>query len=100
MKLFTVSIALVATIVIPFTLAQSLADLPTCAQQPAIAAIEDTGCGLTDIACVCKNVVFIQALQNTVAKLCSGTQQTGTYLLNTILGLAADHGSTLGEDSY
>ena len=56
-----------------------LEGLPQCAQAPALASIGDSGCQLTDIACICKNQAFLSGLQTKVATACTNpTDQAGT----------------------
>jgi len=48
-----------------------LVGLPACAQDPAEAALAQTGCNVTDKNCVCSSQPFIIALTNTVLQDCS-----------------------------
>ncbi|UPK92254.1 hypothetical protein LCI18_003189 [Fusarium solani-melongenae] len=50
-------------------LAQS--GLPSCAQSCALSILASSGCGSTDVACVCKSKVFVEGYSSCVAKACT-----------------------------
>ncbi|MCJ1357548.1 MAG: hypothetical protein MMC33_007544 [Icmadophila ericetorum] len=62
--------ASLATILLSLSNAQNLGDLPTCAQTPTLTGIASTGCGATDIQCVCKDQSFLNSLLPVLEKAC------------------------------
>ncbi|MCJ1245550.1 hypothetical protein MMC30_002754 [Trapelia coarctata] len=69
-RFLSASLAALA-IAVPFTMAQDLSSLPTCAQAPALSSIASTSCQLTDFSCICKDTAFITALTPQIEKACS-----------------------------
>ncbi|MCJ1240767.1 hypothetical protein MMC14_008771 [Varicellaria rhodocarpa] len=62
---------ILTALIAPFTQAQSLSELPTCAEGPAVTAIGSTKCPLTDLKCICSNTAFLSSLQPVIQKDCS-----------------------------
>jgi hypothetical protein len=57
--------------------ATSLNDLPACAQEAGLAAIDATGCSLEDISCICNSVPFISTLRSYIEAHCTASDQAG-----------------------
>ncbi|MCJ1301188.1 hypothetical protein MMC08_003987 [Hypocenomyce scalaris] len=72
------TLAALAVLAAPFAGAQSLSDLPTCAQGPAEAGIGATGCALTDFQCICTAQAFISSLTTEIQSACSPSDQAAT----------------------
>lgn len=51
--------------------AQSLAALPTCAQPAILAAVQASGCTISDKKCFCSNPALIPSLTSAVQEACS-----------------------------
>ncbi|KAL8785615.1 MAG: hypothetical protein Q9213_003269 [Squamulea squamosa] len=51
--------------------AQSLSDVPACASQAALNSFTNSGCPLTDAACICKNPNYLSSLLPVVRAACS-----------------------------
>lgn len=62
-------LAIFAAVLAPFASAQ-LSALPSCALNPAIAALGSTTCG-TDIKCACSDSAFINSLTPAIRKSCT-----------------------------
>ncbi|WAO92186.1 CFEM domain-containing protein [Fusarium falciforme] len=63
------SVLIAAVLASAGTLAQS--PLPSCAQTCALNALSSSGCGSTDVACVCKSTAFVEGYTSCVATSCS-----------------------------
>lgn len=59
---------------------QSLAALPTCAQPAILAAVQASGCQITDKKCFCSNPALIPALTSAVREACSAADR-GKWLV-------------------
>ncbi|KAL2429551.1 hypothetical protein ABEF95_006727 [Exophiala dermatitidis] len=70
MKSFTVVSAVALALAVP-AFGQDITSLPQCAQSPILNAISSSGCGLTDIACICKNDDFVSGLVKLIPTLCN-----------------------------
>lgn len=55
--------------------AQSLAALPSCAQPAILAAIQASGCQITDKKCFCSNPALVPSLTSSVRDACSDANQ-------------------------
>ncbi|RSM01850.1 hypothetical protein CDV31_011200 [Fusarium ambrosium] len=62
------SVLIAAALASAGALAQS--PLPQCAQSCALNILASSGCGSTDVACVCKSKVFVEGYTSCVAKAC------------------------------
>jgi len=51
--------------------AQSIADIPACAQTCLLPALQATGCDLTDFKCSCSNKEFVSGSTACILKTCS-----------------------------
>ncbi|KAL8836411.1 MAG: hypothetical protein Q9176_006350 [Flavoplaca citrina] len=51
--------------------AQSLGDVPACASEAALSSFTNSGCPLTDPACICRNQGFLDSLLPVVQAECS-----------------------------
>ncbi|MCJ1348063.1 Mucin-2 [Peltigera leucophlebia] len=80
--MYSFVLASVAIVAVRHINAQNLGDLPVCAQIAASAAIIQTGCAITDIACVCRGGEFITAI---LEQECDETEQRATYAFATQL---------------
>ncbi|CAF9920573.1 MAG: hypothetical protein ALECFALPRED_001571 [Alectoria fallacina] len=65
------TLVLVLTIASRQVVAQSVSDVPQCAEKAALSSISSTGCQLTDIECICKDQSFISSLLPVVRNACS-----------------------------
>ncbi|EEU38674.1 uncharacterized protein NECHADRAFT_83060 [Fusarium vanettenii 77-13-4] len=63
------SVLIAAVLASAGALAQS--PLPSCAQSCALNILASSGCGSTDVACVCKSKVFVEGYTSCVTKACS-----------------------------
>ncbi|EHY53242.1 hypothetical protein HRR83_005913 [Exophiala dermatitidis] len=70
MKSFTVASVAALALAVP-AFAQDITSLPQCAQSPILNAISSSGCGLTDIECICKNDDFVSGLVKLIPTLCN-----------------------------
>ena len=57
------------------TKAQQLSDLPSCAEPALLAAIQGSGCELTDAKCICSDPALIPALRSSIQQSCSPADQ-------------------------
>ncbi|MCJ1224468.1 hypothetical protein MMC12_001113 [Toensbergia leucococca] len=66
------------------TTAQSISDVPACAETAALSSISSTGCQLTDFKCICTDQSFISSLLPVVQNSCSAAdfQKTITFTQN------------------
>lgn len=71
------SLVVAASLAVAAPQATSLNDLPVCAQQAGLAAIDATGCSLGDISCICNSVPFISTLRSYIEAQCSASDQAG-----------------------
>ncbi|KIW63402.1 hypothetical protein PV04_10249 [Phialophora macrospora] len=77
MKTFTVRAAAVLALALP-AFAQSVLDLPQCAQQPILEGFSASGCSLVDIACVCNNDGFVNGLIALIPTVCNEAEVAET----------------------
>ncbi|MCJ1356012.1 MAG: hypothetical protein MMC33_006006 [Icmadophila ericetorum] len=68
-------IAVLAALAAPFVGAQNLSNLPSCALQPALSAIQSSGCGLSDYKCICSDTSFLTTLEQDIKTTCSLADQ-------------------------
>lgn len=55
--------------------AQSIGDIPSCAQTCLLPALQATGCDLTDFKCSCSNTEFVTGSTACIQKACSPADQ-------------------------
>ncbi|KAK6528894.1 hypothetical protein TWF694_004124 [Orbilia ellipsospora] len=67
MKFSAVTLVAVAAV----ASAQSIADIPACAQTCLLPALQATGCQLTDFKCSCSNEQFVSGSTACILKACS-----------------------------
>ncbi|KAF3915976.1 hypothetical protein AA313_de0208042 [Arthrobotrys entomopaga] len=67
MKFSAVTLVAVAAV----ASAQSIADIPACAQTCLLPALQATGCSLTDFKCSCSNEDFVSGSTACILKACS-----------------------------
>ncbi|KAI4116498.1 MAG: hypothetical protein LQ345_003098 [Seirophora villosa] len=53
------------------TTAQSLTDIPPCAQTSALESLTSTNCQINDFPCICRNEAFLASLLPVVREACS-----------------------------
>ncbi|KAL9619950.1 MAG: hypothetical protein Q9160_005507 [Pyrenula sp. 1 TL-2023] len=78
---FLASLILSALPLLPtnhFVNAQSLSDLPSCAQQAGLSGITASGCAVQDITCICSQTPFIATLRQYICKSCSVADQNAS----------------------
>ena len=51
--------------------AQSIADIPACAQTCLLPALQATGCSMTDFNCICGSAQFVSGSKACILKACS-----------------------------
>jgi len=71
---FSIILALIPAVVY----AQSLNNLPTCAQNCAASGLSATGCSLLNVTCICSNTAFLGALLPCIRSNCSQQDQGTT----------------------
>ncbi|KAL8847273.1 MAG: hypothetical protein Q9198_011238 [Flavoplaca austrocitrina] len=59
--------------------AQSLSDVPACASEAALSSFTNSGCPLTDAACICRNQGFLDSLLPVVQDQCSPEELQSTF---------------------
>ncbi|KIW10763.1 hypothetical protein PV08_10062 [Exophiala spinifera] len=89
----TVALGAVALALALTASAQDITSLPVCAQSPILTAFSASGCGLTDIACVCNNTEFINGLVQLIPSVCTAAEVTAT--IDFAVSLCASYGVTL-----
>jgi hypothetical protein len=71
--------------------AQSIADIPACAQTCLLPALQATGCNLTDFKCSCSNKDFVSGSTACILKACSAADAekaaAATYALCKSVGV-------------
>ncbi|KAK9343191.1 hypothetical protein V1522DRAFT_248937 [Lipomyces starkeyi] len=75
--------------IIAIVYAQSISDLPLCAQTCAVNAIQTSGCELLDVHCFCTAVAFIQIIASCVSVQCDAQAQQATFQFAENLCLSA-----------
>ena len=75
MKFSAVTLVAVAAV----ASAQSIADIPACAQTCLLPALQATGCNLTDFKCSCSNKEFVSSSTDCIEKGCSAADIASKY---------------------
>ncbi|MCJ1465611.1 hypothetical protein MMC07_004230 [Pseudocyphellaria aurata] len=68
----------VAAAAIRIVNAQDLSALPACARNAASAGFAQTGCGLSDIKCICNASSFLTSVQSLIVQQCNAPDQQAT----------------------
>ncbi|KAI9769613.1 MAG: hypothetical protein M1839_003615 [Geoglossum umbratile] len=63
-------------------MAQDLSALPTCAQSCAISGISSTGCGITDLKCICSAQAFLTSVGTCTTAACSAADLQSMFLFH------------------
>ncbi|KAF7509944.1 hypothetical protein GJ744_007258 [Endocarpon pusillum] len=82
------STTLIAAVVAPLVSAQSLADLPPCAQQAGLAAIQASGCAITNVTCICEKQTVFDELRAAISECSADDQTSANAFANTLCGAA------------
>jgi len=82
---------IVALATVGLVTAQSISDIPACAQTCLLPALQKTGCDLTDFKCSCSNSAFVSGSSACIQTACSAADVVkaaqATYLLCKSVGV-------------